>query len=805
MKKILLSALLFTAATLTAMADWQPSDKDIKTIAVPDEENSSFDFTSPMNIQTDDGKTICVWRKHTKKDPVTGEELEKSRFLLYYQVYDADGNPTLPGDGVCVSNQPTNSAAYGQLSAALAPNGDILMTFTDQREYDEKTQAYIDKVYLYRYTQTGESVWSTDGIQLPDLRKDVVTKKKRLYKVPTVCVSGDYIYFSCNYEENDGLMGYYYYYEIACLDQDGNILQSDIQPNLTLFNKMTPAPEGSVYLLIPNHIDYVTYQCYGVDAMRLGPDCQNMWANKVTVEPENMALTETTEQGTFAMINDFKTQTYTDGSMLMLYYVADPPSKPRQLHYNRVLPDGTVLEKSVVTGDSLQLNNNYDWIIEDGTVTVFDTRVYEYDKLYTDNCHLWMNRLSVDGTPLWEDEIGRSIMMKEDHIYDIIGTSTKDGIYYVLYYAILPDAKAKTEPHSQCYVEAYDANGNLLWNRPVLDGAAPYRVNVCYKDYMMKPIYVQGDDDNQKGLMMAFIDPTDDTQAVIPEGLLPGEFSINGSGGKVSFAKANLEYRTATGVYRFAGAQNRVLNYVNTFVQYPKNNYEFIDLLRWSEDFGTHPIQNLGNKTDDWRLLNFLEWKYLLEIRPNAAQKKGLASVEVDDGLAARYPENGIVLLPDEFTWPLGVTWNPNAENYNENYFNKKVWAMMEANGAVFLTAAGQLEGATLWGILENNRNTLGSYWINEKFQDEKGNWFIYQVNFGADAGIQTPSKASALPPSYGASVRLVKDTTPSGVNNVTGDKADDCQKTVKRLINGNIVIESNGILYNTVGQKISK
>ena len=144
MKKILLSALLFTAATLTAMADWQPSDKDIKTIAVPDEENSSYNFSSPMNIQTDDGKTICVWRKHTKKDPVTGEEFEKSRFLLYYQVYDADGNPTLPGDGVCVSNQPTNSAAYGQLSAALAPNGDILMTFTDQREYDEKTQAYID-------------------------------------------------------------------------------------------------------------------------------------------------------------------------------------------------------------------------------------------------------------------------------------------------------------------------------------------------------------------------------------------------------------------------------------------------------------------------------------------------------------------------------------------------------------------------------------------------------------------------------------------------------------------------------------
>ena len=142
--------LLCVAATLTAMAEWQPSDNDMKAVATLDEP-SKFVVSSPMNIQTDDGKTVCAWRKVSMTDPDTGEEYDKARFLLYYQIYDVDGNPTLPGEGICVSKQRTNSAVFGQLSAVMASNGDILLTYTDQREFDEKTQAYIDKVYLYLF------------------------------------------------------------------------------------------------------------------------------------------------------------------------------------------------------------------------------------------------------------------------------------------------------------------------------------------------------------------------------------------------------------------------------------------------------------------------------------------------------------------------------------------------------------------------------------------------------------------------------------------------------------------------------
>ena len=803
MKQRFLTLLLCVSATLTAMAQWQPSDNDRKTVATLTEDASCV-FTSPINIQTDDGKTICVYQKSSTKDPDTDEEYEKARFLLYYQVYDVDGNPTLPGEGVCVSKRPTDSVASGQLSAALAWNGDILMTFTDQREFDDDTQAYMDKVYLYRYTQTGESVWSNDGVQLPDMRIGMGHPQKRFFKDPMVCVSGDNIYLSSNYEETVGLTDTKYYYGISCMDQSGNILSSDIQQSPTLFCTMSPAPDGTVYLIVPNHVNNVEYQCYGLSAMRIGPDCQNMWADVVTLEPENVADMEETEQGVFAKIDDFKRYTYWDGSLLMLYYVEDPPTGARQLHFNRMWPDGTVLERSVETGDSLALNKNYDWVIEDGTVTTFESRVYEYGQIFTDNCHLWMNRLSVDGTPLWEDRAGRSVMMKEDHIYNIIGTSTKDGIYYVLYYVELPDPKAATEPHSQCYVEAYDANGTPLWHRPVLDGAAMYGVNVCYKDYMIKPIYVQGDDDNQEGLMMAFIDPTDDSRAVIPDGLLPGNFSVNNRGCKVAFAKGNLQYRDAYDVFRFAGGQNRVLNHLNSYVQYPENRYEFIDLLEWNENFGTRPIQNLGNKTNDWRLLTDAEWKFLLEVRPNAAQKKALASVEVDDGLNGRYPENGMVLLPDEFTMPDGLTLDCDAQSYDVNYFSKDDWTLMEANGAVFLTAGGRLEEQNVYGLMENNRNTVGSYWVNKTFVDDDENLCVYQLLFSDDAGIQTPTKGSAVSARCGASVRLVIETVPTGINNIIADDANS-PKTVKRLENSRIVIENNGVTYNVAGQKIEQ
>ena len=313
--------LLCVAATLTAMAQWQPSDNDLKQVAAP----SVQELCNPKILVTDDGKTVCVYRKSANNDPDTGEAYAESRFLLYFQVYDANGNTMLPGEGVCVSKQPTESALYGQTSAVLASNGDILISNTDIRYFDDKTQRYMPKIYLYRYTLAGQPVWSADGVELPDLRHEQATLPYRFYKLSGVTVSGDNIYLAANYEETDKKTERHYYFEIACLDQDGNVLNSSIQESITICFEISPAPEGSVYVILPQKIDYHTF---GLKGMRMGADLQNMWANEVTVEKENLAIIESDMIGTIPDIENVTVTTHTDGSLLMMYDVRIPPANP---------------------------------------------------------------------------------------------------------------------------------------------------------------------------------------------------------------------------------------------------------------------------------------------------------------------------------------------------------------------------------------------------------------------------------------------------------------------------------------------
>ena len=801
MKKVLLTMLLCVAATLTAMADWQPSDNDLKQVAAP----SVQELCNPKILVTDDGKTVCVYRKSANNDPDTGEAYAESRFLLYFQVYDANGNTMLPGEGVCVSKQPTESALYGQTSAVLASNGDILISNTDIRYFDDKTQQYMPKIYLYRYTLAGQPVWSADGVELPDLRHEQATLSHRFYKLSQVTVSGDNIYLAANYEETDKKTERHYYFEIACLDQNGNILSSNIQESITICFEISPAPEGSVYVLLPQQIDH---RIFGLKGMRMGADLQNMWANEVTVEKENLAIIESDMIGTIPDIENVTVTTHTDGSLLMMYDVRIPPANPPYLRYNRLQPDGTVFEESIQVGDTLANEGTFTWVIEDDAITFFEGREYAYK--YIDMCHLRMNRIKIDGTLLWEKG-GRSVMLSEDRVYEIIGATTKNGNYYVLYFAGNPAPHSSfVQPNGQCYVEAYDADGNLLWNRPVLNGVAVYSNDVAYVDNMMKVLFMENDPQGTGGTWLAYIDLADDSHANVPTGLLPGEFSINDNGGKVAFSQGNLQYRLVTNTYRFANAQNIVLNDLNTFVQYDKNGYEFIDLLPYADDWGTQPIQNLGNKTDSWRLLSADEWKYILEERPNADQKKALASLEVDDDITERTPECGIVLLPDNFVMPVGLSLNCNAQNYYVNYFTKEDWAQMEANGAVFLTANGALsssQGVHVSGLLDNDRNMHGYYWTTTTYYDQdKKQTFDLHLLFSDETGtITTPSQSASVPlDGVGEAVRLVKDVTPTGINSVKAGDANHT-KTVKRLENGRIVIDSNGNTYNIAGQKIKQ
>jgi len=104
---------------------------------------------------------------------------------------------------------------------------------------------------------------------------------------------------------------------------------------------------------------------------------------------------------------------------------------------------------------------------------------------------------------------------------------------------------------------------------------------------------------------------------------------------------------------------------------------------------------NLGGH-NDWRTLTIAEWGYLFETRTDASQKYGHGSV---NGV------KGMIILPDEWVLPAGLSFTPGNSTWANTYTTAQ-WAKMEANGAVFLPAAGSRNGTTVSDV-----DTFGYYW----------------------------------------------------------------------------------------------
>lgn len=235
-------------------------------------------------------------------------------------------------------------------------------------------------------------------------------------------------------------------------------------------------------------------------------------------------------------------------------------------------------------------------------------------------------------------------------------------------------------------------------------------------------------------------------------GALKGVFSV-GNGKQVRFSQGNLQYSNIghhavlggglkDGSWRFAASQ---------YDDNLDNNGQWSSLLTWNStgcddgdisgnvcyDWGAYnAISNGGNLPGQWRLLTIDEWNYLRSQRSGARQKYGMAII---DGHA------GVVFLPDNWTAPDGQNFIPGlARGFTTNAYNAEQWAAMEAAGAVFLPAAGNMSGRSV-----NNVGTYGSYWSSTIMSG--GN--VYSLDFYS-TGLQTIGNH----PSIGQSVRLVQD-----------------------------------------------
>ena len=259
------------------------------------------------------------------------------------------------------------------------------------------------------------------------------------------------------------------------------------------------------------------------------------------------------------------------------------------------------------------------------------------------------------------------------------------------------------------------------------------------------------------------------TYAFSPKGI--GVFSVSADK-QVTFSSGNLQYTQSTNIWSFASAQWEVIGTDNvtggsvSSSEYGDYKYgtalaDKVDLFGWSTattnfgvstftssydywgsfvDWGTNKIGNDAPNT--WRTLTYDEWGYVVFHRPNASSLCGIAQV---NGV------NGLILLPDDWTCPSGITFKSGYHSewgvdYYAAYqtFTAAEWSKLESAGAVFLPAAGNRYGTDVDDV-----QNFGGYWSATEYNS----YYAGCLNFGSgDASVKNRNRDS------GGSVRLVKD-----------------------------------------------
>ena len=262
-------------------------------------------------------------------------------------------------------------------------------------------------------------------------------------------------------------------------------------------------------------------------------------------------------------------------------------------------------------------------------------------------------------------------------------------------------------------------------------------------------------------------------------GMLGGLFTINPDGGKVHFSQGNLQAvgttsssSTSGWTWRFADNQydykgNAVAN-TSISSNGTVSADGTVDLFGWSTaatyyginksatdgDYSGGFVDWGGTIGNSWSTLSKGDWAWVLG--PKSGANPGTncrTSSTVNNIQNARFAKAtvnskaGVIIFPDNYTHPSGVTQPTNINGYTSNYtgnsYDATQWSSMESAGAVFLPAAGCRYGSSV-----SYAGYDGYYWSSTSNYSS----LAYNVNF----------YASSLNPGlnhsryYGYSVRLV-------------------------------------------------
>ena len=261
-----------------------------------------------------------------------------------------------------------------------------------------------------------------------------------------------------------------------------------------------------------------------------------------------------------------------------------------------------------------------------------------------------------------------------------------------------------------------------------------------------------------------------------------GVFSVSADK-QVTFSKGNLQYTQSTNTWSFAGAQYEALGIDNVTGGSVGSTYgdskkgtalaDKVDLFGWSTaatnfgvstsedhsdysgsfvDWGTNKIGNDAPNT--WRTLTYDEWDYLRYSRTNANDLCGVAQV---NGV------NGLILLPDNWICPTGITFKSGFHSsigvdYYAAYqtFTADQWSKLEESGAIFLPAAGYRFGTNVDGV-----QFYGGYWSDTEYDSYIARYLTFHSGGASMNGNVRDC---------GLSVRLVKDIEGGGTTPDTPD-----------------------------------
>ncbi len=494
MKKFFTLAMMLLCAG-TMMANWEPSDTEATRL---DAEGTNGQIQM-KTIRTDDGKIILSWLRGERINNVFS-------YQLHLQIFDAQGNAMFDDEGIVVCDKRTRTWTT-DYALTLAPNGDILLAYTDIRNDPTEERA---ETYLYRYTQQGEPVWPADGILFPagQLHENALSVEDI---APVMCVSGDNIYAAVNHteyfmekanEDNwtpspwnpnmpDSVLVTESKWLIYNFNDDGTVANEAPKENNSKILVMQPSAEGKIYLVYES-------KALGLEAQLLDADLTNAWGEPIVIEQRAISTGQYVATPITA-VDDY-------GVLMLTYRVLSDYYGYQVINF--LYPQG------VFAIDPVTLAGNIDGDAGPAAMGVKEDRALVAWEYAYSASEYRMNVNVVDDNNFycWEDDYmyGRTLETTSSWGYKPVKVIPVDGGWVVLY------GSCTSWNGANFMVVKISDEGETVWSKQICEDnfkssgfSVVYDAKHAYIFYTQEPDYGKADDGGMFVMCVAINDSMD--------------------------------------------------------------------------------------------------------------------------------------------------------------------------------------------------------------------------------------------------------------------------------------------------------